>query len=107
MNAFSQALGTLLADLNMGTSAEWQAAAGGSWVPVRVIVSAPSEGSLGFGRAGTAVAKNATLSGADLPALPKRGDHLRWGAPVVTYRVETSDPDALGLSWRLGLVTTA
>ena len=36
---------------------------------------------------------------------PRRGDLLRWAA--TTYRVETVEPDPLGLTCRLGLARTA
>ena len=39
MSAFDAAIATLLADPNMGADAEWQAAAGGAWQPVRVMLS--------------------------------------------------------------------
>ena len=54
-----------------------------------------------------AVAIEATLRAADLAQHPRRGDLLRWGSPLVTYRVETARPDPLGLSWTLGLVRTS
>ena len=108
MTAFDAAMATLLADANMGSDAEWQAAAGGAWQPVRLLLSAPADAIPGLGAtSGRAIAVQATLRGADLAQPPRRGDLLRWGAPTNTYRVETAEPDTLGLSWRLGLARTA
>ena len=108
MSAFDAAMASLLADPNMGSDAEWQAAAGGAWQPIRVLLSAPADAIAGLGStSGRAIALQATLQGADPPQPPRRGDLLRWGAPAPTiYRVETAEPDALGLSWRLGLART-
>ena len=106
MTAFAAAMATLLADPNMGSDAEWQAAAGGAWQPVRALLSAPADLVPGLGSAsGRAIALQATLRGADLPQQPRRGDLLRWAG--TSYRVETAEPDALGLTWRLGLARTA
>ena len=106
MTAFDAAMATLLADANMGSDAEWQAAAGGAWQPVRLLLSAPADAIPGLGStSGRAIAVQATLRGADLPQPPRRGDLLRWAG--TTYRVETAEPDALGLSWRLGLARTS
>ena len=102
MSAFDAAMATLLADPNMGADAEWQAAAGGAWQPVRVILSAPADAIPGLGSAGgRAIAMQATLRLADLTQPPRRGDLLRRA--LTTYRVETVEPDPLGLTCRLGL----
>jgi hypothetical protein len=102
VTAFDAALATLLADANMGCDAEWQAAAGGAWLPLRALLSAPADSIPGLGStSGRAIALHATLRSNDLPQPPRRGDLLRWGG--TTYRVEMAEPDALGLSWRLGL----
>lgn len=104
-SAFAAALATLHADPNMGTDAEWRAAAGGAWRPVRVLISAPADdvASLG-GPGGRAQALEATLRAADLaPDTPRRGDLLRRLSPPETWKVEEVDPDPLGLSWRLSL----
>lgn len=102
MSVFDAALATLLADSNLSTAAEWQAAAGGAWVAASVLLSSPTDsvGSLG-GIGSRAVAVQATLRGADLPQPPRRGDLLRWGG--TTYRVEAAEQDALGLAWRVDL----
>ncbi len=106
MTAFDAAMATLLADANMGSDAEWQAAAGGAWTGLRLLFSVPADLVPGLGSAGgRAIAVQATLRGADLPQPPRRGDLLRWAG--TTYRVETAEPDALGLSWRLGLARTS
>ena len=43
MSAFAAALATLHADPNLGTDAEWRAAAGGPWKPLRVVVNQPAD----------------------------------------------------------------
>ena len=106
MSAFDAAMATLLADPNMGGDAEWQAAAGGAWQPVRALLSAPAELVPGLGgTSGRAIAIQATIRAADLAQPPRRGDLLRWAA--TTYRIETVEPDPLGLTCRLGLARTA
>jgi hypothetical protein len=108
-SAFATALATLHADPNMATEAEWRAAAGGAWRPVRVLLSAPSDdvGALG-GPGGRAQALEATLRTAELaPDTPRRGDLLRRLSPPETWKVEEVDPDPLGLSWRLSLARSS
>jgi hypothetical protein len=106
MSAFDAAMATLLADPNMGADAEWQAAAGGAWQPVRVLLSTPAELVPGLGAtSGRAIAAQATICNADLAQPPRRGDLLRLAG--TTYRVETVEPDPLGLISRLGLARTA
>ncbi len=106
MTAFDAAMATMLADPNMGSDAEWQAAAGGAWIGFRALLSAPADLVPGLGSAsGRAIALQATLRGADLPQQPRRGDLLRWAG--TSYRVEMAEPDALGLTWRLGLARTS
>ena len=106
MSAFDSAMATLLADPNMCSDAEWQAAAGGAWQPVRVLLSTPAELVPGLGATGgRAIAVQATIRAADLPQLPRRSNLLRWAGN--TYRVETVEPDPLGLTWRLGLARTS
>jgi len=106
MTAFDSALSTLLVDPNLGLDAEWQASGGGAWTALRILPAAPADLMPGLGSAGgRAIAMQATLRAADLPQPPRRGDLLRWGDS--TYRVETAEPDARGLSWRLGLARIA
>jgi hypothetical protein len=106
MTAFDAAMATLLADPNMGSDAEWQAAAGGALQPVRALLSAPAELVPGLGgTSGRAIAVQATIRIDDLTQPPRRGDLLRWAA--TTYRVETVEPDPLGLTCRLGLARIA
>jgi hypothetical protein len=103
--AFAAALATLHADPNMGTDAEWQAAAGGAWRPVRMLLSAPADDVAALGGLGArAGALAATLRAAELaPETPRRGDQLRRLSPPETWKVEEVEPDPLGLSWRLSL----
>ncbi len=108
-SAFAAALAALHADPNMGTDAEWRAAAGGAWRPVRVLLSAPADDVAGLGGPGArAGALEATLRTADLaPDAPRRGDLLRRLSPPETWKIEEVDPDTLGLSWRLSLARSA
>lgn len=108
-SAFAAALATLHADPNMGTDAEWRAAAGGAWRPVRVLMSAPADDVASLsGPGGRAQALEATLRAAELaPDTPRRGDLLRRLSPPETWKVEEVDPDPLGLSWRLSLARSA
>ena len=107
MTVFDAALGTLLTDPNLAVAADWQAAAGGAWIALRLAPAAPQDLIPLDGPGARAVAIEATLRAADLAQHPRRGDLLRWGSPLVTYRVETARPDPLGLSWTLGLVRTS
>lgn len=105
MSAFAVALAALHGDPNMATAAEWRAAAGGAWRPVRAIFSAPAGDVAVLGAPGArAAAIEATLRAADLaPDAPRRGDLLRRLSPPQTWKIEEADPDPLGLSWRLSL----
>lgn len=107
--AFATALATLHADPNMATDAEWRAAGGGTWHPVRVFLSAPADDVAGLGGPGArAGALEATLRTAELaPDTPRRGDLLRRLSPPETWKVEEVDPDMLGLSWRLSLARSS
>ncbi len=104
-SAFAAALATLHADPNLGTEAEWRPAAGGSWRPVRVLLSKPTDDVAGLGGPGArAGALEATLRASELaPDAPRRGDLLRRLSPPETWKVEEVDPDTLSLSWRLSL----
>jgi hypothetical protein len=106
---FDTALATLHADPNMATDAEWRAAAGGAWRPVRVLLVAPADAVPGLGGPGArAGAPEATLRAAELaPDTPRRGDLLRRLSPPETWKVEEVEPDPLGLSWRLSLARSA
>ena len=106
MSAFAAALATLHADPNLGVDAEWQPASGGSWRPLRILLRQPQDIVAGLGSA-RAVAVEASALIADLaPDAPRRGDRLRRVAPATTWRIETLEPDAHGLSWTLGLAVT-
>lgn len=108
-SAFAAALATLHADPNIGTDAEWRAAGGGPWRPVRVLLSTPSDDVAGLGGPGVrAGALEATLRAAELaPDTPRRGDLLRRLSPPETWKVEDVEPDPLGLCWRLSLARSA
>ena len=107
--AFAAALATLHADPNMGTDAEWRAAAGGAWRPVRALLSAPADDVASLSGPGArATGLQATLRAAELaPDTPRRGDLLRRLSPPEAWKVEEVDPDPLGLSWRLSLARSS
>jgi len=109
MSVFDLAMATLTADRNMAVEAEWRAASGAPWRPVRVLLSTPSDTVAGLGGPGArAGALEATLRAADLaPDTPRRGDLLRRLSPPETWKVEEVEPDPLGLSWRLSLARSA
>jgi hypothetical protein len=102
MSAFDGAMATLLADPNMAVAAEWRAAAGGPWRPLRVMLTSAAQEIGAIGARG--VALEAVLRVVDLsPNTLRRGDLLRRLSPPETWRIEEVEPDALGLSLRLTL----
>jgi len=102
MSVFDGAMATLLADPNMAVAAEWRAAAGGEWQPLRVMLATAAQEIGAIGARG--VALEAVLRIADLsPDTPRRGDLLRRLSPPETWRIEEVEPDALGLTLRLTL----
>ena len=102
MSAFDGAMATLLTDPNMAVAAEWRAAAGGTWRPLRVMLTSAAQEIGAIGARG--VALQAVLRIADLsPDTPRRGDLLQRLSPPETWRIEEVEPDALGLTWRLTL----
>jgi hypothetical protein len=102
MSAFDGAMVMLLADPNMAMAAEWRAATGGEWRPLRVMLTTAAQEIGAIGARG--VALEAVLRVADLsPDTLRRGDLLRRLSPPETWRIEEVEPDALGLSLRLTL----
>ena len=100
MSAFDGAMATLLADPNMAVAAEWRAATGGPWQPLRVMLTTAAQEIGAIGARGAAL--EAVLRVADLsPDTPRRGDLLRRLSPPETWRIEEVEPDALGLTMRL------
>ena len=102
MSAFEAMLAALHADSNIGIPADFRRPPG-PWVPARVVLSRPSDALGGLGgvgaRAGSLVA---TIVAGDIASLePRRGDELLIDG--VVHRVEDSERDPLGLSWRLTL----
>lgn len=107
MTVFDRAIQALTADLNLSTAAEWQAAAGGSWVGLRVVLSTPGEFIPGVSGLGArSVVATAMIRAGDLAQAPARNDLLRWGSPAVTYRIESVQPDVHGLSYDVALART-
>ncbi len=102
MSVFDGAMAALLADHNIAVAAEWRAAAGGEWRPLRVILATAAQEIGAIGARG--VALEAVLRVADLsPDTLRRGDLLRRLSPPETWRIDEVEPDALGLSLRLTL----
>jgi hypothetical protein len=102
MSAFDSAMATLLADPNMAIAAEWRAASGGPWRPLRMVLTTAAQEIGAIGARGAAL--EAVLRTTDLaPDTPRRGDLLRRLSPPETWRIEEAEPDALGLTWRLTL----
>jgi len=102
MSAFEAMLAALHADSNIGIPADFRRPPG-PWVPARVVLSRASDALGGLGgvgaRAGSLVA---TIVAGDIASLePRRGDELLIDG--VVHRVEDSERDPLGLSWRLTL----
>jgi hypothetical protein len=102
MSAFDGAMAALIADPNIAIPAEWRAAAGGPWRPLRVALTTAAQEIGTIGARG--VALEAVLRVADIsPDTPRRGDMLRRLSPPANWRIEEVEPDALGLSLRLTL----
>ena len=102
MSAFAAMLAVVHADSNVGMPADFRRPPA-PWVPARVVLSRPNDALGGLGgvgaRAGSLVA---TVLAGDIPSLdPRRGDELLIDG--VVHRVEDSERDPLGLSWRLTL----
>ena len=102
MSAFDGAMAALFADPNIAVAAEWRAAAGGPWRPLRVALTTAAQEIGTIGARG--VALEAVLRVADIsPDTPRRGDMLRRLSPPANLRIEEVEPDALGLTLRLTL----
>ncbi len=102
MSAFDGAMAALLADPNMTIAAEWRAATGGPWRPLRVMLTTAAQEIGAIGARG--VALEAVLRVADIsPDTPRRGDMLRRLSPPANWRIEEVEPNALGLTLRLTL----
>jgi hypothetical protein len=102
MSVFDTAMATLLADPNMAVTAEWRAAAGGEWRPLRVALTTAAQEIGAIGARGVALEAVLRVAGLS-PDTPRRGDLLRRLSPPETWRIEEVEPDALGLSLRLTL----
>jgi hypothetical protein len=105
MSAFAAAMAVLHADPNISAAADYRRPPS-SWLPVRIVLSSPSDqlGTLGGvgTRAGT---MSATLLASDIGGVvPQRGDELRIAGMV--HRIEDAELDALGISCRLVLSPT-
>jgi hypothetical protein len=105
MSAFVAALAAVHADSNIGTPADFRRPPG-PWVPVRVVLSRPTDTIGGLGGLGTrAGSLAATLLAGDIaPLEPQRGDEVMLNGTV--HRVDDAERDPLGLSWHLILAET-
>lgn len=101
MTAFATALATLHADPNMAVAAQYRRPSY-TWQSIRVIMSQPVDPVTGDTIAGS---RQADVLTADVRDDPGPGDELRVGD--VTYKVESAEGDALGLSWRVTLSSPA
>ena len=99
MSAFATMLTVVHSDSNFGTPADFRRPLG-PWVPARVVLSRPTDALGGLGglgaRAGSLTAT--VLAGDIAPLEPQRGDEVLLDGEV--HRVEDSERDPLGLSWR-------
>jgi hypothetical protein len=108
MSAFAGAMAALHADPNIGRDAQYRRSPG-DWVAIRVVRSAPDDllPGLGGGARGRAGSLSVTVTADALAAIgalpPQRGDEVLLAG--VTYRVEDSEADVLGVTWRLTLAT--
>ena len=101
MNAFATMNATLHADPNMAVAAQYRRPSY-TWQSIRVIMSQPVDPVAGDTIAGS---RQADILTADVRDEPGRGDELRIGD--TTYKVESAEGDALGLSWRVTLSSPA
>ena len=102
MSAFASMLTAVHADTNIGTPADFRRPPG-PWVPARVVLSRPTDTLGGLGGLGTRAGSLAAtvLAGDIAPLEPQRGDELLLNGNV--HRIEDTERDPLGLSWRLVL----
>lgn len=96
MTAFDAAIEDLHADEDFSVAASYRRPPF-TWQSVRVILSQPTD-ILGSARAGTLQAE---IRSAAITDVPERGDELRIDG--TTYKVEDTERDVQGLSWKLTL----
>jgi hypothetical protein len=102
MSAFASMLAAVHADSNIGSAVDFRHPPG-PWVPVRVVLSRPTDTIGGLDGLGTRAGSLAAtvLAGDITPLEPQRGDELLLDG--VVHRIEDAERDPLGLSWRLVL----
>jgi hypothetical protein len=98
MEIFAAALGDILADPHVATTAEWRQGGVGSPVAVRVVRSSPDRVAAAFDTAVIQATDVLTAAVADLPDLTS-GDSVTIGAE--TLIVTHAERDAIGVAWRV------
>jgi hypothetical protein len=98
VDVFAAALGHILADPHIATTAVWRAGGAGPPVSVRVVRSSPDRVAGAFDAAVIQATDVLTAAVADLPDLAS-GDGFTLGSDVLT--VTHAERDALGVAWRV------
>lgn len=98
MNAFAQAMATLVADPNLSTDAVYRAGGTGAPVTLRVLRSSPDRVAMGFGTDILSATDILSVAIATLPSLAP-GDSFALGADLLT--VTHAERDASGTAWRV------
>ena len=96
--AFTAAMATLLADANLGETANYRSQGTGPQVSLRVIRSSPDRGGDAFGTELLQASDVLAVATATLPALGT-GDTFQLGADILT--VTHAERDAAGVAWRV------
>ena len=96
--AFTAAMATLLADANLGDTANYRSQGTGLQVSLRVIRSSPDRGGDAFGTELLQASDVLAVAIATLPALGT-GDTFQVGAEILT--VSHAERDTAGVAWRV------
>jgi hypothetical protein len=96
--AFAAAMATLLADANLGETANYRSQGTGPQVSLRVIRSSPDRSGDAFGSELLQASDVLAVAIATLPALGT-GDTFQIGADILT--VTHAERDAAGVAWRV------
>ena len=96
--AFNAAMATLLADANLGETANYRSQGTGPQVSLRVIRSSPDRSGDAFGTELLQASDVLAVAIATLPALGT-GDTFQIGADILT--VTHAERDAAGVAWRV------
>jgi hypothetical protein len=98
MQVFAAALGDLLADPHVATSAEWRPGGAGAPVAVRVVRSSPDRVASAFDIAVIQATDVLTAAVADLPDLAAEDSFVIGPDTLV---VQHAERDAIGVAWRV------